>query len=74
MKKLVCCSLLLTVPPTFATIAPVQSAATWGASGTTCMASFAPTTHNMIAVWASWTTGSSPNNITATTDGTPVRG
>ncbi len=67
MKKLLFCAILPLVLPAFATIAPVQSAATWAATGGTCSVPFTsnPMNKNLIVVWTSWTT-SGPNSVTVT--------
>ena len=67
MKKLLFCAVLLFALPVFATIAPVQSAATWANTLGICSVPFtsSPTGGNLIAVWTSWTT-SSANNVTVT--------
>jgi hypothetical protein len=62
------CAFLLWMQSAFAQISlvPGQNAATWGASGTSCVVTFTnhPSATNMIAVWTTWTT-SGTNNVAA---------
>lgn len=66
MRRLLSCAVALFSLSASATISQVQSNATWGTTGATCVVNFSsnPTTHNLIAVWTSWTT-SGTNNVTA---------